>query len=67
MPTLHVEMSAGRSQAQKERLAQAITEAMVQHSGCTAESVQIVFCDVAPHNWVIGGRFLGQTDPVKAP
>lgn len=59
MPTIHVEMSAGRSQEQKQRLAQAITTAMVEHSGCTIESVQMVFTDVAPHNWVIGGKFLG--------
>ncbi|MFG5779079.1 tautomerase family protein [Comamonas sp. J-3] len=59
MPTIHVEMTAGRSQGQKAQLAQAITEAMVQYSGCTLESVQIVFCDIDAQNWVIGGRFLG--------
>ena len=60
MPTVHIEMTAGRSQTQKEQLALAITQAMVEHSGCTTESVQIVFSDVAAHNWVIGGRFLSQ-------
>nr|WP_312987478.1 tautomerase family protein [Comamonas koreensis] len=60
MPMVRIEMSAGRSAEQKQQLAQAMTEAMVRYSGCTTESVQIVFSDIAPHNWVIGGQFLGQ-------
>jgi 4-oxalocrotonate tautomerase len=60
MPVIRVELSAGRSQAQKKATALAITEAMVQHCGCAPASVHVVFVDVKNSDWAVAGRFLDE-------
>jgi 4-oxalocrotonate tautomerase len=60
MPWIRVDLSAGRSEDQKRKTAEAITNALVAHCGCAPESVSIVFNDVTGDNWAIGGRMLSQ-------
>ncbi len=60
MPVIKVELSAGRSQEQKQKVANDVTQSMVAHCGCTPESVHVVFVDVQPSDWAVGGTFLGQ-------
>jgi len=60
MPFIKIELSAGRTQEQKEKVAEDVTRAMVEHCGCKPESVSIVFSDVENSNWASGGKFLGQ-------
>lgn len=55
MPSLHVEMFEGRTVEQKRALAQALTEATVRTLGVPADSVDIVFRDVARHDWATAG------------
>lgn len=55
MPYIRVEMFEGRTQDQKNRIAQAITKAFVDHANCAAEGVWVVFEDVRPANWMTGG------------
>ncbi len=55
MPTLHVELFAGRSVEQKRALALALTEATVRTLGGSPSSVDIVFVDVQRHDWATGG------------
>ena len=60
MPWVKVDLSTGRSEEQKQRTAEAITEALVEFCGCTPESVSIVFNDVTADNWAFGGKLISQ-------
>ncbi len=62
MPWIKVDLSEGRTVEQKQRTAEAITQALVEHCGCTSESVSIVFNDVSADNWAFGGTLLSQRD-----
>ena len=66
MPWIRVDLSEGRTVEQKQKTAEAITKALVEHCGCTPESVSIVFNDVSAENWAFGGSLLSQNDKPKA-
>ncbi len=61
MPWIRIDLTAGRTTEQKRKAAEAITEAMVEHCGCSPETVSIVFQDVKNADWAFGGRLL--SDP----
>lgn len=63
MPTIRVELFAGRSVEQKRALAQALTEAAVKTLGGAPEAVNIIFCDVQRHDWATGGRLWSDPAP----
>ncbi|WP_119288543.1 4-oxalocrotonate tautomerase [Azohydromonas sediminis] len=56
MPTIRVELFEGRSVEQKRALAQALTEACVRTLGGSADGVDILFYDIARHDWATGGQ-----------
>ena len=56
MPTIHVELFAGRTQEQKRALALALTEATVKTLGGSAASIDVIFRDVERHDWATGGQ-----------
>ncbi len=56
MPTIHVELFAGRTLEQKRALAQALTDATVKTLGGSADSVDVIFRDVERHDWATGGQ-----------
>ena len=55
MPTIRVELFAGRTVEQKRALAAALTEATVRTLGGSADSVDILFHDIARHDWATAG------------
>jgi len=55
MPIVRVEMWTGRSQSQKQELARAITDALVNIGQTTPEATIIVFQDVDKENWAQAG------------
>ena len=55
MPTIRVELFAGRSVEHKRALAAALTEATVRTLGGSADSVDILFFDIARHDWATAG------------
>lgn len=55
MPTIRIELFEGRTNAQKAELAQKITEACVQVLGGSADSVDILYFDIAKSDWATGG------------
>ena len=65
MPTLRVELFAGRSVEQKRALAQALTEATVKTLGGSADGVDVLFFDIAPHDWATAGTLW--SDKLGAP
>jgi 4-oxalocrotonate tautomerase len=56
MPTIRVELFEGRTVEQKRALAQALTEACVKTLGGSADGVDILFYDIARHDWATGGQ-----------
>lgn len=55
MPTIHVELFAGRTVEQKRALARALTEATVATLGGRPDSIDVIFTDVERHDWATGG------------
>ena len=55
MPIVRVEMWPGRTHEQKQKLAKAITAAMVEIGKTTPEATLIVFEDVDKSNWAQSG------------
>lgn len=67
MPAIHVELFEGRTIEQKRALAQALTDAVVKTLGGSPEAVDIVFRDVARHDWATGGRLWSDRAPPPKP
>ena len=65
MPTIRVEMFEGRTVEQKRALAQALTEATARTLACAPDGIDIVFFDIAKHNWATGGKLW--SDPAPPP
>jgi len=61
MPIVRIELSAGRSVSQKQQVAKAVTDAMVQFCNCDPTRVSVIFSDVQASDWAVGGRLL--SDP----
>jgi 4-oxalocrotonate tautomerase len=56
MPTIRVEMFAGRTLEQKRALAQALTEATVKTLGGSPDAVDVLFFDIQRHDWATAGQ-----------
>ena len=56
MPTLRVELFAGRTPEQKAQLATELTEACVRVLGGEPAGVDVVFYDIERHNWATAGK-----------
>ena len=67
MPTLRVELFAGRTVEQKRALAQALTEATVRTLGGSSDAVDVIFVDIERHDWATGGRLWSDHAPAPAP
>lgn len=67
MPTLHVELFEGRTVEQKAALARALTDACVAVLGGSADSVDVIFRDVARHDWATGGRLWSERTAAAPP
>ena len=55
MPTIHVELFEGRTPQQKAQLAKELTDACVRVLGGSADAVDVIYRDVARHDWATGG------------
>ena len=67
MPTLRVELFEGRTEQQKAALAAKLTQACVDVLGGSPDGVDVVFFDIARHNWATGGQLWSQKGQAKAP
>lgn len=67
MPTIRVELFAGRTVDQKRALAHALTEATVRTLGGSADGVDVVFVDVERHNWATSGQLWADKTPSPKP
>ena len=64
MPTLRVEMFAGRTVEQKRALARELTDATVRALGVPASAVEVLFYDIQRSDWAVGGTLC--SDPPAA-
>jgi 4-oxalocrotonate tautomerase len=55
MPVVRVSFIEGRSDEQKQRLAEAIADAMARIAGSKREAVNVIFEDVPKRDWYLGG------------
>ncbi|MGB3122772.1 MAG: 4-oxalocrotonate tautomerase family protein [Pseudomonas sp.] len=60
MPIVKIELFAGRSDAQKAKLAEAINRLFVEQLASRPEEVTVLFQDVPPTDWFVAGRSLGK-------
>ena len=65
MPTLRVEMFAGRTLDQKRALARELTEATMRALGVPASAVEVLFYDIEKHDWAVAGTLC--SDPPASP
>jgi 4-oxalocrotonate tautomerase len=56
MPIVRVEMWTGRTHAQKQELARAITEVVCNVAHTTPQATIVVFEDIGKENWAQAGR-----------
>jgi 4-oxalocrotonate tautomerase len=56
MPIVRVEMWTGRTHAQKQELARAITEVVCNVAHTTPQATIVVFQDIGKENWAQAGR-----------
>ncbi|NKB28406.1 MAG: hypothetical protein GKR99_12945 [Rhodobacteraceae bacterium] len=56
MPIVRVTMAEGRSASQKAAFAREVTDSLVRHCGAHAEHVYVLFDDVPPDEWLVGGE-----------
>ena len=67
MPTIRIELFEGRTPQQKAALAREITEACVRVLGGSADSVDVLFFDIARQDWSTGGVLWADRSPPKPP
>ena len=63
MPLVQVTMLQGRSVDQKRKLAQRITDEMVEEAGARLEAIVVVFHEVSQESYASGGILM--TDKAK--
>lgn len=61
MPTLRVEMFAGRTVQQKRALARELTDATVRALDVPASAVEVLFYDIERSDWAVGGTLCSDT------
>ena len=62
MPIVRITMFEGRTKAQKQELARAITEAVANIAHTTPEATIVVFQDIERDNWAQGGKLASDED-----
>lgn len=55
MPMVQITMLTGRSADQKRKLAQRITDAMVEEAGARREAIIVAFHEVSKESYASGG------------
>jgi len=56
MPMVRIELYPGRTPEQKKECAREIVQAMQKHLNAKPESIQVVYADVQPSDWLQGAQ-----------
>ncbi|MBP6861634.1 MAG: 4-oxalocrotonate tautomerase family protein [Neisseriaceae bacterium] len=57
MPVVTIDLLKGRDQQTKQAIATEITAVLSQHLGNDPAHIYVVFNEVAPNDWAVGGLF----------
>ncbi len=60
MPIVTVELWEGRGPELKKKLAEDITNAVVDNLKCPPQAVTVLFRDSPMHNWAMGGKLASE-------
>jgi len=60
MPVVTVEMWEGRTDEQKKKLAELVTDAVCETIGCPREAVEVIMREIPRKNWAIGGKLASE-------
>lgn len=58
MPVIQVTMLQGRTADQKRKIAQRITDAMVEDAGARREAIVVTFVEVSRESYASGGMLM---------
>ncbi|HLE81932.1 MAG TPA: 2-hydroxymuconate tautomerase family protein [Dehalococcoidia bacterium] len=61
MPIIRIEWYPGRTKEQKAKLAEAITQAMVDVGRAPRDQTWIIFHEEPKENWAIGGKLSSES------
>ena len=56
MPTIRVDLLEGRTVEQERAFSEAVTEVVVKTLGGSADTVDVIFTDIAKHDWATAGK-----------
>ena len=62
MPIIDITLLEGRSQEQKQKLVEKVTEAAVKALGAPRDSVRIILREVPKHHFAVGGVLKGKLE-----
>jgi 4-oxalocrotonate tautomerase len=62
MPTINVQMFAGRTLEQKRQFVEAVTRVTCETLNCSPASVDIILTDVTKENWASEGKLWSDRD-----
>jgi len=60
MPFVTVQILAGHSQQRKDEMSKRITTAIAEVAELPTEGIWVVFEDVTPQDWYVGGTTVGE-------
>jgi 4-oxalocrotonate tautomerase len=63
MPLVEITMLQGRTVDQKRKIAQRITDAMVEEAGARREAVVVTFVEVSRESYASGGVLMADKQP----
>ena len=58
MPVIQITLLEGRTTEQKRKIAQRLTDVLVEEAGATRDAVTITFVDVARDSYARGGALM---------
>lgn len=58
MPVIQITLLKGRTIEQKRKVAQGVTDAMVEEAGAKRESVTVTFVEVSREDYASGGALM---------
>lgn len=62
MPVVNIYMWSGRSEEQKRKLVEGITNVFETAAGVPPEALHIIFQDILKNDWAIGGKLCSDSD-----
>jgi 4-oxalocrotonate tautomerase len=63
MPLIQITMLQGRTADQKRKIAQRVTDAMVEEAGARREAIVVTFLEVSKESYASGGELMADKPP----